>query len=132
VNDLDSATVITPCHVGCDFLLHLGPPIIRLEILIHFTATRMDGQSRRMGFSHNLISKFFVFGYYQPIIKPENSFVIDPKVLGILLFHLSLDVKHTHISLLKFNNSTSKGAIQSDIVEHYRMKEMCQMKVFRN
>ena len=92
----------------------------------------MDGQSRRMGFSHNLISKFFVFGYHKPIIKPENSLVIDPKVLGFFLFHLSLDVKHTHISLLEFDNSTSKRAIHSDIVEYYRMKEVCQMKVFTN
>ena len=132
MNSLDSATVIAPCHVGCDFFLHLGPPIIQLEILIHFTAARMDGQFRRMGFSHNLISKFFVFGYYKPIIKPENSFVIDLKVFGLMLFHLPLDVKHTHISLLEFDNSTSKSAIHSDIVEYYRMKEVCQMKVFTN
>jgi hypothetical protein len=132
VDGIDSATVITPCNVGCDFFLHLGPPIIWLEILIHFTATRMDRQSRRMGFSHDLISKFFVFGYYKSIIELENSFVVDPKVLGLLLFHLPLDVKHTHISLLEFDNSTSKRAIHSDIVEYYRMKEMCQMKVFIN
>ena len=92
----------------------------------------MDGQSRRMGFSHNLNSKFFVFGYYKPIIKPENSFVIDPKVFGLMLFHLPFDVKHTHISLLEFDNSTSKRAIHSDIVEYCRMKEVCQMKVFTN
>jgi hypothetical protein len=121
VNGLNSATVITPFNIGCDFFLHLGPPIIGLEILIHFTATRMDGQSKRMGFSHNLISKFFVFGYYKSTIEPENSFVIHPKVFGFLLFHLSLDVKHTHISLLEFDNSTSKRAIHSDIVEYYRM-----------
>jgi hypothetical protein len=99
---------------------------------MYFTATRMDGQYRRMGFSHNLISKFFVFGYYKPIIEPKNSFVIHPKVLGFLLFHLLLDVKHTHISLLEFDNSTSKRAIHDDIVEYHRMKEMCQMKVFTN
>ena len=92
----------------------------------------MDGQFRRMGFSHNLIYKFFVFGYYKPIIKPENSLIIDPKVLGLFLFHLPLDVKHTHISLLEFDNSTPKRAIHNDIVEYYRMKEVCQMKVFTN
>ena len=108
MNSLNSAIVITPCHVGYDFFLHLGPPIIQLEILKHFTATRMDGQSTRMGFSYNLISKFFIFGYHKSIIEPENSLVIDPKVLGLFLFHLPLDVKHTHISLLEFDNSTSK------------------------
>jgi hypothetical protein len=84
----------------------------------------MDGQSRRIGFSHNLISKFFVFGYDKSIIEPENSFVIHSKVLGFLLFHLPLDVKRTHISLLELDNLTSKRAIHSNVVEYHRMKEM--------
>jgi hypothetical protein len=45
-------------------------------------------------------------------------------VLGFLLFHLPIDVKHTHISLLEFDNSTSERPIHSDIVEYHRMKEM--------
>jgi hypothetical protein len=45
-------------------------------------------------------------------------------VLGFLLFHLTFDVKHTHISLLEFDNPTSKRAIHSNIVEYHRMKEM--------
>jgi hypothetical protein len=84
----------------------------------------MDKQFRRMGFSHDLISKFFIFRYYEPIIEPKDSFVIHSKVLGFLLFHLPLDVKHTHISLLELDNLASKRAIHSDIVEYHRMKEM--------
>jgi hypothetical protein len=77
-----------------------------------------------VGFSHNLVSKFLVFGYDKSIIEPENSFVIYSKVLVFLLFHLSLDVKHTHISLLELDNSTSERAIHSDIVEYHMIKEM--------
>jgi len=77
-----------------------------------------------MGFSHDLVSKFLVFGHDQSIVELENSFVIHPKVLGFLLFHLPLDVKHTHISLLELDNSTSKRTIHSDIMEYHRMKEM--------
>jgi hypothetical protein len=77
-----------------------------------------------MGFSHDLISKFFAFGYDKSIVELENSFVIHFKVLGFLLFHLSLDVKHTHISLLDLDNLTSKRAIHSNIVEYHMMKEM--------
>jgi hypothetical protein len=84
----------------------------------------MDGQLGRMDLSHDLVSKLFVFGYDKSIIEPENSFVIHSKVLGFLLFHLPIDVKHTHISLLEFDNSTSERAIHSDIVEYHRMKEM--------
>jgi hypothetical protein len=84
----------------------------------------MDGQFRRMGFSHNLVSKLLIFGYDKSIVELENSFVIHSKVLGFLLFHLLLDVKHTYISLLELDNSTSERTIHSDIVEYHRMKEM--------
>jgi hypothetical protein len=84
----------------------------------------MDGQSRKIGFSHNLISKFFVFGYDKSIVEPENSFVIHSKVLGFLLFHLPLDVIHTPIGLLEFDNLTSKIAVHGNVVEYHMMKEM--------
>jgi hypothetical protein len=60
----------------------------------------MDGQFRRMGFSHDLVTMFLVFGHDKSIVEPENSFVIHSKVLGFLLLHFSLDVKYTSISLL--------------------------------
>jgi hypothetical protein len=41
-----------------------------------------------------------------------------------LLFYLPFDVKHTHISLLKLNDSTSKRAINSDIVKYHWIEEM--------
>jgi hypothetical protein len=84
----------------------------------------MDRQFRRMGFRHNLVSKFFVLGHYESVFEPKNSFVINLEVLGFLLFHLPFDVKHTRISLLKLDDSTSKRAINSDIVEHHWVKEM--------
>jgi hypothetical protein len=76
----------------------------------------MDRQFRRMGFRHDLVSKFFVLGYYESVFEPKNSFVINLEVLGFLLFHLRFDVKHTHISLLKLDDSTSKRAINNDIL----------------
>jgi hypothetical protein len=77
-----------------------------------------------VGFSHDLVSKFLVFGYDKSTVEPENSFVIHSKVLGFLLFHLPLDVKHTHISLLELDNSTSERAIHNNIVEYHMMKEV--------
>jgi hypothetical protein len=53
-----------------------------------------------MGFGHDLVSKFLVFGHDKSIVEPENSIVIHSKLLGLLLFHFSLDVKYTSISLL--------------------------------
>jgi hypothetical protein len=60
-----------------------------------------------MGFSHNLVSKFLVFGHDKSIVEPENSFVIYSKVLGFLLLYFSLDVKYTSTSLLQLNDSSS-------------------------
>jgi hypothetical protein len=77
-----------------------------------------------MGFSHDLVPKFLVLRHCKSIFEPKNSFVINSEVLGLLLFHLSFDVKHTHISLLKLDDSTSKRAINSDIVKYHWMEEM--------
>jgi hypothetical protein len=77
-----------------------------------------------MGFSHNLVSKFFVLGDYKSILEPKNTLLIDSKMLGLLFLHLSFDVENTHIGLLKFDDLTSKRAINSDIMEHCRMQKM--------
>jgi hypothetical protein len=71
-----------------------------------------------MGFIHNLVPKFLVLGHYKSVLEPKNSFVIYSEVLGFLLFHLPFDVKDTHISLLKLDDSTLKRAINNDIMEH--------------
>jgi hypothetical protein len=79
----------------------------------------MDRQFRRMGFSHDLVPKFLVLRHYESLFEPKNSFVINSEVLGFLLFHPPLDMKHTHFTLLKLDDSTSKRVINSDIVEHH-------------
>jgi hypothetical protein len=68
-----------------------------------------------------LVSKFFVLGHYEFVLEPKNALLIDSKMLGLLFLHLSFDVENTHIGLLKFDDSTSKRAINSDIVEHSGM-----------
>jgi hypothetical protein len=85
-----------------------------------------------MGFSHDLVPKFFVLRDYKSVLEPKNTLLIDSKMLRLLFLHLSFDVENTHISLLKLDDSTSKRAINSDIVEHNRMREMGQMKIFDN
>jgi hypothetical protein len=74
-----------------------------------------------MGFSHDLVSMFFVLGHHESILEPKNALLIDLKMLGLFFLHLSFDVENTHIGLLKFDDLTSKRAINSDIVEHKRM-----------
>jgi hypothetical protein len=53
-------------------------------------------------------------------------------MLGLLFLQLSFNVENTRIGLLKFDDLTSKRAINSDIVEHSRIQEMGQMKIFTN
>jgi hypothetical protein len=74
-----------------------------------------------MGFHHDLVSKFFVLGHYESVLEPKNALLIYSKMLGLSFLHLSFNVENTHINLLKLDDSTSKRAIDSDIVEHNRM-----------
>ena len=50
VNCLYHAASITPSNISCYFLLHLGPPETRFQVLVHFATTRMNGQLGRMSF----------------------------------------------------------------------------------
>ena len=47
MNSLDSTAIITPSDIGGDLFLHLGPPKIGFQILIHFAATQVDRQLGR-------------------------------------------------------------------------------------
>ena len=50
VNCLYPAAGITPSNISCYFFLHLGPPEMRLQVLIHFATTRMGRQLRGVSF----------------------------------------------------------------------------------
>ena len=50
VNCLYPAAGITPSNISCYFLLHLGPPETRFQVLIHFATTKMNGQLRGVSF----------------------------------------------------------------------------------
>jgi hypothetical protein len=53
-------------------------------------------------------------------------------MFGFFFLHLPFDVKDTHISFLKFNDSTSQIAFHGDIVEYNRMHEMGKVKITLN
>jgi hypothetical protein len=60
VHDFNSTPSITPSDI-CSYLFpHLGPLIVWLQVMIHLTTTRMDGQLRGMGFRYNLVLKLSV------------------------------------------------------------------------
>ena len=40
----DSTAIITPSDLGSDLFLHLGPPKMGFQILIHLATTQMDGK----------------------------------------------------------------------------------------
>jgi hypothetical protein len=41
-----------------------------------------------------------------------------PEMFSFLLFHLTLDVEYTSVSLLELNNSTLESATDSDMVQN--------------
>jgi hypothetical protein len=51
---LDTSRSVTFCHIECDFNLHFSPPIMLFQVLIHLSASEMNGISTKMSFESRL------------------------------------------------------------------------------
>ena len=57
---LTSPTSVALRDVLGDILLHMGPPIQVVQIMVHLVTARMDGQLGSMGLIQNLSSKLLI------------------------------------------------------------------------
>jgi hypothetical protein len=78
----------------------------------------MDGQLRGVCFRHDMISKLSVLRHNYPILEPQYTLFIYPEIFSFLLFHLTLDVEYTSVSLLELNNSTLESATDNDVIQN--------------
>jgi hypothetical protein len=53
---LDTSTSVTFCHIASDFNLHLSPPIMLFQVLVHISASRVNGIPTKMSFVQDLLT----------------------------------------------------------------------------
>src|SRR3954470_15163007 len=73
---LDSLTYITLGDIASDFSLHLMPPKLLLQILIHLRSSRVDRIKSIMGFLQNNFFQLRICWYTKASFVPQNSFFV--------------------------------------------------------
>src|SRR3954469_21643839 len=73
---LGSLTYITLGDIASDFSLHLMPPKLLLQILIHLCSSGVDRIKSIMGFFQNSLLQLGICWHTDTSFVPQNSFFI--------------------------------------------------------
>src|SRR3954466_794661 len=73
---LDSLTYITLGDIASDFSLHLMPPKLLFQILIHLSSSGVDRIQSIMSFLQNNFFQLRICWYTKASFVPQNSFFI--------------------------------------------------------
>src|SRR3954463_9945592 len=73
---LDSLTYITLGDITSDFSLHLMPPKLLFQILIHLSSSGVDRIKSIMSFLQNYFFQFKICWYTKGSFVPQNSFFV--------------------------------------------------------
>jgi hypothetical protein len=84
---LDSGTCVALRNILCDVDLHVGPPEIPFQILVHFTTPRVNREFGEMSLIQNFLPKGRVFWNNETLPKPNCTILIlsEARVFWIIL-----------------------------------------------
>src|SRR6187455_1232944 len=72
----DTSAGVTSRHIACNFDLHLCPPVMLLQDLVHLSAFGMNRVAAKMCFIKNLLAELFILWHHYAFIKPYNALII--------------------------------------------------------
>ena len=121
----DSLTDVTFGDVASDLSLHLVPPKLLFQILIHLCSSRVDRIKSIMSFFQNNFFQLRICWYTKASFVPQNSFFVFGESGYFACTDTTLDSVDTSISFLcLFDPST--GAVcycvrrtKSGLASHY-------------
>src|SRR3954471_18357617 len=97
---LDSLTYITLGDIASDFSIHLMPPKLFLQILIHLRSSGVDRIKSIMSFLQNNFFQFQICWYTKASFIPQNSFFVFGESGYFACTDATLDSVDTSISFL--------------------------------
>src|SRR3954468_20735458 len=97
---LDSLTYITLGDIASDFSLHLMPPNLLFQILIHVSPSGVDRIKSIMSFLQNNFFQLRICGYTKASFVPQNSFFVFGESGYFACTDAMLDSVDTSISFL--------------------------------
>src|SRR3954466_13218450 len=98
---LDSLTYITLGDIASDFSLHLMPPKLLFQILIHLSPSGVDIIKSIMSFLQNHFFQLRICWYTKASFVPQNSFFVFGEFGYFACTNMTLDSVHTSISFLR-------------------------------
>src|SRR3954469_17328094 len=98
---LDSLTYITLGDIASDFYLHLMPPKLLFQILIHISSSGMDRIKSIMSFLQNNFFQLRICWYTKASFVPQNSFFVFGESGYFACINTTLDSVDTSVSFLR-------------------------------
>src|SRR3954464_9519911 len=109
---LDSLTYITLGDIASDFSLHLMPPKLFLQILIHLRSSVVDRIKSIMGLFQNNFLQLRICWYTKTSFVPQNSFFIFGESGYFACTDTMFDSIDTSISFLCLLNLTGQSGLK--------------------
>src|SRR3954462_9786534 len=109
---LDSLTYLTFGDITSDFSLHLMPPKLLFQILIHLSSSRMDRVNSIMSFLQNNFFQLRICWYTKASFVPQNSFFVFGKSGYFVCTDTKLDSVRTSISFLRLFDLADQSGLK--------------------
>src|SRR3954463_9578852 len=109
---LDSLKYITLGDIASDFSLHLMPPKLFLQILIHLRSSGVDRIKGIMGLFQNHFFQFRICWYTKASFVPQNSFFVFGEYGYFSYTNTALDSVDTSISFLRLFDLADQSGLK--------------------
>src|SRR3954466_14747641 len=109
---LDSLKYITLSDIASYFFLHLMPPKLLFQILIHLRSSGMDRIKSIMSLLQDNFFQLRIYWYTKASFVPQNSFFVLGESGYFACTDTTLDSVDTSISLLRLFNPTDQSGLE--------------------
>src|SRR3954462_10631903 len=109
---LDSLTYITLGDIASDFSLHLMPPKLLLQVLIHLSSSGVDRINGIMSFLQNTLFQLGICWYTKASFAPHNSFFIFGESGYFACTNMTFDSVDTSIYFLRLLDLTDQSGLK--------------------
>src|SRR3954464_10476566 len=111
---LDSLTYITLGDISSDFSLHLIPPKLLFQILMHLRSSGVDRIKSIMSFLQNNFFPLRIYWYTKASFVPQNSFFVFGESGYFACTNTTLDSVDTSISFLCLFDLADQSGLKFD------------------
>src|SRR4051812_39216581 len=109
---LDSRTYITLGNIASNFSLHLMPPKLLFQILIHLSSSRVDRIKSIMSFLQNNFFQLRICWYTKASFVPQNSFFVFGEDGYFACTDTTLDSVDTSISFMRLFDMADQSGLK--------------------